>query len=215
MILLALMPLIGTFWVSQSQVWNTYNLWVRDHLELAVWGFQVPVPWLQSLDGLAPFLTLPPMLWFWRWQAGRGREPDEFGKLAIGCFLFAGSTLWLALGQFVTDDHGRTPLLWAVVFHFASNLGWLYVSPTTSALYNRAAPSSVTATVMAFTQIAVSFGTLTSGRLGGLYEVLSPLAFWSLHAAITAAGGVAILLFAMAFRRTLFGPVPEPPATTS
>ncbi len=208
-ILLALMPLIGAFWVSQSQIWNTYNLWVRDHLELAIGGFQVPVPWLQSLDGLAPFITLPPMLWFWRWQADRGREPDEFGKLAIGCFLFAGSTLWLALAQFVTDSHGRTPFLWAVVFHFASNLGWLYVAPTTSALYNRASPRAVTATVMAFTQIAVSMGALTSGRLGGLYERLSPLAFWSLHAAITAAGGVAILVFAMVFRRALFGPPVE------
>jgi POT family proton-dependent oligopeptide transporter len=169
------------------------------------------VPWLQSLDGLAPFITLPPMLWFWRWQADRGREPDEFGKLAIGCFLFAGSTFWLALGQFVTDGHGRTPLLWAVVFHFASNLGWLYVAPTTSALYNRAAPPAVTATVMALAQIAVSIGTLTSGRLGGLYELLSPLAFWSLHAAITAVGGLAILAFALIFRRTLFGAAAERP----
>jgi POT family proton-dependent oligopeptide transporter len=211
LILLALMPLIGTFWVSQSQVWNTYNLWVRDHLELSVLGFQVPVPWLQSLDGLAPFITLPPMLWFWRWQAKRGREPDEFGKLATGCFLFAGSTLWLALGQFVTDSHHRTPLLWAVAFHFASNLGWLYVSPTTNALYNRTAPRSVTATAMAIGQLGTAVGSLVSGRLGGLYEQLSPLAFWSLHAAITAAGGVAILVFALAFRRTLFSAAAEPP----
>ncbi len=211
-ILLALMPLIGAFWVSQSQIWNTYNIWVRDHVELALWGFQVPVPWLQSLDGLAPFLTLPPMLWFWRRQAARGREPDEFGKLAIGCFLFAASTLWLGLGQFVTDSHHRTPLLWAVAFHLASNLGWLYVTPTTWALYNRAAPHKVTATVMALGQVAVSIGTLTSGRLGGLYEVLSPLAFWSLHAAITAAGGVGILVFALAFRRTLFAADDEAPA---
>src|ERR1044072_8683050 len=74
-LLIALVPLASTFWVSQSQVWNTYNIWVGDHLELSVGGFQVPIPWLQALDSLSPLLTLPPMLWYWAWQARRGREP--------------------------------------------------------------------------------------------------------------------------------------------
>ena len=71
-ILVSLVPLAATFWVAQSQIWNTYNIWVRDHLQLSIAGFQVPVPWLQSIDGLAPFLTLPPMLAIWAWQNRRG-----------------------------------------------------------------------------------------------------------------------------------------------
>ena len=170
-----------------------------------VGGFKVPVPWLQSLDGLAPFITLPPMLLYWRWQADRGREPDEFGKLAVGCFIFAASTLWLAAGQFVTDASGRTPMLWAVVFHLTSNLGWLYFAPTCNALFSRAAPIAVTATVMSLYSLSVSLGSVVSGRLGGLYETLSPAMFWTLHAAICGAGGLLILLYAAAFRRRLFG----------
>jgi POT family proton-dependent oligopeptide transporter len=204
-LLIALMPLIGAFWVSQSQVWSLYNLWVRDHLELAVGGFHMPVPWLSSLDSLVPFMALPPLLWLWAWQARRGREPDEFGKLAIGCFIFAAATLWLGLGQFVLDAHGRTPLLWAVAFHVVSNVGWLYVSPTSAALYNRAAPAPIVGTVMAMTLLAVSMGSLVSGRIGGLYEQLTPLQFWGLHAVITAVGGAAIVVFGMLFRRALFG----------
>ena len=205
-ILIALMPLIGAFWVSQSQVWNTYNLWVRDHLELTVGGFRVPVPWLSSLDSLVPFLALPPLLMLWAWQARRGREPDELGKMAIGCFIFAGATFWLGLGQFAPDTHGRTPLMWAVAFHLVSNIGWLFVSPTSSAFYNRTAPAPVVATIMALALLSVSIGSLVSGRLGGLYELMSPLQFWSLHAGITAAGGVAILIYGALFRRSLFGP---------
>ncbi len=204
-LLIALMPLIGAFWVSQSQVWNTYNLWVRDHLQLMMGSFKVPVPWLSSLDGLCPFLALPPVLMFWAWQARRGREPDEFGKLAFGCFIFAAATFWLGLGQFVLDAHGRTPFVWAVMFHVVSNIGWLYVSPTSSALYNRAPPAPIVGTIMALALLAVSIGSLVSGRLGGLYEQLTPLQFWSVHAAITAGGGAAILVFGVLFRRTLFG----------
>ena len=41
------------------------------------------------------------------------------------------------------------------------------------------------------------------GRLGGLYETLSPAMFWGLHAAIAAAGGVAVLVFGGAITRVL------------
>jgi POT family proton-dependent oligopeptide transporter len=206
-LLVAFVPLAAMFWVAQSQIWNTYNIWVRDHLELRIGAFDVPVPWLQSIDGLAPFITLPPMLAFWRWQAARGREPDEFGKLAVGCFLFAASTVWLAAGQFVVDGAGRTPFLWAVVFHLSSNLGWLYFAPTCNALFSRAAPVAVMATLMGLYSVATSMGSVISGRLGGLYETLSPFAFWSLHAGVAAAGGLLILLYGAAFRRRLFSPL--------
>ena len=214
-LLVGLVPLAAMFWVAQSQIWNTYNIWVRDHLQLSIAGFQVPVPWLQSIDGLAPFLTLPPMLALWRWQHARGREPDEFGKLATGCFIFAASVLWLAAGQFVTDASGRTPFLWAVGFHLASNFGWLYFAPTCNALFSRAAPITVTATLMGLYSLSVSLGSFVSGRLGGFYEAMSPAAFWTLHAAIVGAGGVLILAFGAAFRGRLFAdatPIAMPPA---
>lgn len=205
-LLVAFVPLVAMFWVAQSQIWNTYNIWVRDHLELRMGGFEVPVPWLQSIDGLAPFITLPPMLVFWRWQAARGREPDEFGKLAMGCFIFAASTLWLAAGQFVTDPAGRTPFLWAIVFHLSSNLGWLYFAPTCNAFFSRASPVAVTATMMGLYSVSTSLGSVVSGRLGGLYEKMSAAGFWTLHAAVVGGGGLLILVYGGAFRRRLFAP---------
>ena len=197
--LLALVPVTALFWIAQSQVWNTYNLWVRDHIELQVGQFSVPVPWLQALDGLSPFVCLPPMLLFWRWQAARGREPGEFVKIAIGCFIFGASTLWLGGAQWVTDAHGRTPLMWAVAFHFASNLGWLYFSPTVTALFSRAAPAPVNATMMGVSSLAVFLGSTISGRLGSLYEVMPASQFWALHAAIVSLGGVIMLLIGLRF----------------
>ncbi|HWA61257.1 MAG TPA: MFS transporter [Caulobacteraceae bacterium] len=203
LLLVALTPLAATFWVSQSQIWNTYNLWVRDHLQLHVGGFVVPIPWLQALDSLSPFISLPPMLWWWARQARRGREPDEFGKVATGCFIFAAATLWLGAGQFVTDAGGKTPLIWAVVFHFVSNLGWLYFAPTFKSLLSRNAPASVTGVVLALSAVAVSIGGLVSGRIGGLYETLEPWLFWTIHAAITIAGGALFLLVGATFRERL------------
>ena len=204
--LLALVPIAAMFWVAQSQIWNTYNLWVRDHLQLQFGSWTMPVPWLQSLDGLAPFVLLPPMLIFWRAQAARGREPDEFTKIAIGCFIFGASTLLLAAGQFITDGTGRTPLALAVVFHFASNLGWLFVVPSLNALFSRLAPTSVNATMLGVNATSVTLGSFISGRIGGFYEQMPALQFWAMHAAIVGAGGVLMLLVGAKLRREFARP---------
>ena len=199
--LLALIPISALFWIAQSQVWNTYNLWVRDHVELRFAAWTMPVPWLQSLDGLAPFLLLPPVLVLWRWQARRGREPFEATKIAIGCFIFAASTLWLAAAPLVVDAHARTPLIWAVVFHLTSNAGWLFFTPTMNALYSRMAPPAVNATLMGANTLSVFLGSVISGRLGGLYETLPASQFWAIHAALVGLGGVLMLLMGARLRR--------------
>lgn len=193
LLLLLLVPVCALFWIAQSQVWNTYNLWVRDHIALRFGHWTMPVPWLQSLDGLAPFLCLPPLLVFWRWQAARGTEPDEFRKMAIGCFVFAVSTFWLGCAQLVFGAGVRAPLLWAVAFHLGSNIGWLYFSPIALALFSRTAPGPVNATMMGVYYLSIFVGSVISGRLGGFYERLTAFQFWSMHAALCAMGGVALL----------------------
>ena len=194
-LLLLLAPVASLFWIAQSQVWNTYNLWARNHIQLRFGGWTMPVVWLQSLDGLAPFVLLPPTLMFWRWQADRGVEPGGFGKLALGCLIFALGTVWLAAAGLVVDATGHTPLIWAVAFHVISNLGWLYFAPSATALFTRCAPRSVTGLMIGVLSLSVTLGSVVSGRLGGLYESLNPAAFWLIHAALVGAGGV--LFFAI------------------
>ncbi|HEX3432006.1 MAG TPA: MFS transporter [Rhizomicrobium sp.] len=191
--LLLLVPICSLFWIAQSQVWNTYNLWVRDHVMLRFGNWTMPVPWLQSLDGLAPLVFIPVVILFWRWQARRNQEPGEFTKMAIGCLLFGLSTFWLGCAQWAFAG-ARAPLLWAVAFHVGSNIGWIYFQPTALALFSRLAPRSVNATIMGCYALSVSLGGIVSGRLGGFYERLSPFQFWSVHAALCASGGVALFL---------------------
>jgi POT family proton-dependent oligopeptide transporter len=207
-LLLLLVPVSALFWVAQSQVWNTYNLWARDHVELAFGAWTMPVVWLQSLDGLAPFVLLPPTLMFWRWQADRGAEPGGFNKLAIGCLIFAAGTAWLAAAGLVLDASGRTPLLWAVVFHVISNLGWLYFAPSATALFTRCAPRSVNGLMIGMLSLSVTLGSLVSGRLGGLYESLDPAAFWILHAAVVGVGGVLFWIIGKSLGARYFSAAP-------
>lgn len=188
-----LVPVSALFWISQSQVWNVYNIWVRDHVDLSIGGWPVPVPWFQALDSLAPLMMVPFVVAFWRWQGGRGREPDALTKMALGCLFMAASMVWLAASGPLFGS--RAPLLWAVGFHFVLNLGWIFMVPVALGLYGSVAPKSVNAMMMGVNTLAVFLASTIGGRIGGFYEVMTPAAFWLLHGGITAAGAVLFLLF--------------------
>lgn len=187
--LIILLPIATMFWIAQAQVWNTYNLWVRDHVDLLVGDFHVPVPWLQSLDGLAPLVSLPPLLLFWGWRARRGRESDEYDRMIGGLLIFGASEMLLSAGQWLTDSTGRTSLLVPVAFHFASNIGWLYFAPSANSLFAGRAPPTMRGTMIGICTLSMFFGSVISGWLGGLYEHISPALFWCLHAGICITGG--------------------------
>jgi POT family proton-dependent oligopeptide transporter len=168
----------------------------------------MPVPWLQAVDALAVIVMVPPVLLLWRWQARRSSEPDDFGKLGIGCLIFGAGMAWLAAANLVADPAGKVPLPWALGFHVLSNIGYIYFAPLAIALFSRAAPAAVNSMMVGVYYLCMFAGSTISGRLGGLYEQLSSARFWLLHAAIVGAGGLLILLFARRLRREL---TPRPP----
>jgi len=207
--LVAIIPILTLFWIAQAQIWNTYNIWVRDHVDLAVGSFTVPVPWLQSVDGLAPLVSLPALLLFWRWQARRGAEPDEYHRMVLGLLIFGASVLLLAAGQWITDASGKTPLLLPVAFHFASNIGWLYFAPSANSMFAGTAPRPVRGTMIGVYTLSMFFGSVISGRMGGLYEHLSPALFWTIHAGVAVSGGVVLWIVGIPLRRVI-GSVARP-----
>lgn len=191
--LLTVLAITGLFWTAQTQVWNTYPLWIRDHVDRELFGFAIPVTWFQSLDSLAVLVFAPGVIWFWRWQAQRRTEPGDLVKIAMGCGFFALACVLLTIGEW-TAGEGRTTLIWPTLFHFVCAAAYLYAAPIALSLVSRAAPVSVNAMMVGAYYLALFAGGIVSGSLGRFFEVLSPAAFWLMHGAIVGSGAVLILL---------------------
>jgi POT family proton-dependent oligopeptide transporter len=187
--LIGLLPPLTLYWIVNSQGWNTYNIWTRDHVNMVVFGWQAPIAWIQSLGAITSVVLVPPVLSLWARQERDGRGFSAMSKLAYGCAIMAVFTLLDGAASLIFGASAKIPIVWVVMDNFGESFGYLWVVPVAIAFFARTAPKPVSAMMVGVYYLSTFAGSLISGRLGGLYETLSPMAFWGLHASIVAAAG--------------------------
>ena len=98
---------------------------------------------------------------------------------------------------------GRVSAIFPIVYDLLLGIAFLYYWPTILALVSRAAPARLKATLMGAVFLSLFIGNALVGWLGGFYEKMTPAAFWALHAAIAAMGGVLATGLARPLKRML------------
>ena len=109
----------------------------------------------------------------------------------------------LATGPLFAGGSGRGPLLLPVMFHVLSNFGAVWFAPVMLALYATRAPATWRGTLVGVNSLAVSAASLISGRMGSLYEQMTPSNFWLLNAAFCFGAAIAVLGLRGFYRRLL------------
>jgi proton-dependent oligopeptide transporter, POT family len=183
---LGFISLAATFlWVSYEQQANSLMRW------LVTAPDDIMLTWVQAIPPAVVLLGTPILNRWWSNQARRGCEPDPVTKLLIGAAIVVGAQLLLPLLALASGGHGpaMAPLL---VYFFLWELGDLFFSPAAMGLYSRLAPEGKGAITMAVWYLTVFVGNIASGWIGGLWGLLSPVAYWSMIAALTG-GCVAII----------------------
>jgi POT family proton-dependent oligopeptide transporter len=194
---------------SYYQLYNVFKIWIENHVDLSIGSFYIPVPWYQSVDALVSVLAVPMLFAIWRLQSSRRGEPGELTKIGIGAWLAAGSHLILVAAIQLSPGELIHPI-WPALCAAGMGVSFLYYWPTLLALVSRAAPARINATMMGIAFISLFVSNTLIGWVGSFYEKMSPTQFWLLHAAIAAAGGIAIMLFGRALRRVLADGAAQP-----
>ncbi len=189
---------------SYFQSFNTAAIWTQDHVNRDLGSFAIPVPWFIAVDPVFSILGVPVVFALWRRQAEAraGVEPGDLEKIGMGAWLVASGNPILVAAILAFGNDGLSPI-WPFLYFAMMGFSFLFYWPVTLALVSRAAPAPVNATMMGVAFLTLFAASNIMGRLGGLYETLSPAMFWGLHAAVAAAGGVAMLVFGGAIARVL------------
>jgi POT family proton-dependent oligopeptide transporter len=170
---------------------NIGLVWIDQAVDLNLAGFRIPTAWFSSLDSFVSIISVPLLIGLWGWQARRGGEPGEIGKIATGALIAASANLLLVLASL---SDGRASALFPVAYDVLLGVAFLFYWPTLLALVSRAAPHQLRSTLMGTAFLTLFAGNLILGRIGSLYEQMTPTAFWGLQVAIGLAGGLAAIV---------------------
>jgi POT family proton-dependent oligopeptide transporter len=202
-LLLALVPVMAASIVGNQQIFIIYQVWAQQDVDLHLFGHPMLTEWLISVDSIVSVTCLAGMVVFWRVWAKRFKEPDEFGKIVIGCMFGAVGVACLGLGSLLTPEGGKVSFGWLLAFHLFNDIGFANVLPVGLALFARAAPRAISGAVIGIYYLHLFAGNAFAGWLGSLLEHMTPASFWLMHAALVGGAGLVFLLIAPAFRRVL------------
>ena len=195
--------------IAYYQLANVLPVWLDRHGDMNALGFQVPVPWYQSIDPLFSIIALPLLFAMWRWQArGSHAEPSELLKIGTGSLICGGANLILVAA--IALSPGKVLWIWPFLYCAVQGIGFMYFWPPLLSLVSRAAPPKLNATMMGSCFLVLFVANNLIGVIGTFYEQMTPLRFWLLHAAIGAAGGVLAILFGRTLGRILEVAGPPP-----
>jgi POT family proton-dependent oligopeptide transporter len=193
-LLLLLLPVLALSIVGNNQIQNGYLLWADKSVDLQMFGIPIPTPTLVSVDSIFSVATIALMVWFWRAWAKRYKEPDEMGKIIIGCLFGAAGVACLAIGATLTPDGQKTPFFWLLLFHLLNDIGFANVLPVGLAFYARSAPAAAAGMIVGLYYLHLWAGNTLVGYLGGKLDKMPAAQFWWLHAGLVALAGVIFLI---------------------
>lgn len=209
LLLLATLPVLACSILGNQQIFITYLVWAEKNADLHLFGVPILTEWLVSVDALVSVSTMAGMVVFWRLWAAKRPEPDEFGKIVLGCLIGALGVACLGLGAVLAGDDRKVGFGWLLAFHLLNDIGFANVLPVGLALFVRAAPRAIQGIVVGVYYLHLFAGNAAAGWLGALLERMPASEFWFLHAGLVAAAGAGLWLLGRALRPLLRDPAAE------
>jgi POT family proton-dependent oligopeptide transporter len=204
-LLIVMLPALTASVVGNQEIFNAYLVWVEKSADLHLFGVTILTTWMISVDSIVSVATLAGMVIFWRWWKTRFREPDELGKIAIGCAFGAAGVLCLVAGASIAEATGtKVGFGWLLLFHLFNDIGFANVLPVGLALYARSAPRAIAGTVVGIYYLHLFAGNMLVGNvLGTKLETMSATSFWMMHAALVGGACIVFVVIKLLFGRVL------------
>ncbi len=180
---------------------NAVLLFIEKSVRRNLFGWTVPATSFNALDGFFCIIVVPPLIALWRWQSGRGKEPGDLRKLAIGFGLTALANVAIIPAAGWTDAGSSVGIFWPALLYGINAIGFIYYWPTLLAVFSRAAPAGVNATMMGVLFFSLFAGNILVGALGGWWDQMSHVRFFGMHALLALGPAVLIWLLARPLER--------------
>jgi POT family proton-dependent oligopeptide transporter len=187
------------FNAAAQQAYGIMVVWADTAVDRTIGGFELPVTWVLTADGVLTILGVLAANRLWAWQATRGREPADLVKMGIANTMVAVAFIIIGL----LAAMAKVPIVGWLAFYLVLDFSYAWYDPPSKALIARFAPPSVNGTMFALSSASSALGFFLLGWLGRFYEPLGASRYFLLTAALPAATAIGLFIFARPILRVL------------
>jgi proton-dependent oligopeptide transporter, POT family len=148
------------FWMTFEQAGSSLTLFADRLTQTAIFGWEFPSSWFQSVQPIFIILLAPVFAGIW--QKMGTRQPSSPGKFAYG-LLFAGFAFVVVTIASMLTGGGRVSPLWLIVVYFLQSLGELCLSPVGLSTVTKLAPARMVGLMMGVWFLSISIGSYIAG----------------------------------------------------
>jgi POT family proton-dependent oligopeptide transporter len=132
----------------------------------------------QSVNAFFVVALTPVVVLVFGWLRRRKLEPSTPGKIALGMFITALSTLVMVGAAILTHNGAeKGSAMWLVGAYFVVTIGELCLSPMGLSMVSKLSPPRLTALMMGAWFLSTSIGNKLAGILSGLFDAFEVKAY--------------------------------------
>jgi POT family proton-dependent oligopeptide transporter len=169
-VILVLAIFATIFWSAFEQAPTSLNLFAADFTDRHLFGWEVPILWLQSVNSFFVITLAPVFAALWVTMARRGQELSSIAKFTFA-LLFAGFGFWLmvaAANMVIEGGPGtRVSMWWLTGSYLLQTIGELSLSPVGLSSMTKLSPRRFVGQMMGVWFLATALGNLIAGLVGG------------------------------------------------
>jgi POT family proton-dependent oligopeptide transporter len=171
-VIIVLFVFATIFWSAFEQAPTSLNLFAQDFTDRVLFGWEVPILWLQSVNSLFVIALAPVFAWIWVALGKRGKDLSSPGKFAFGLFFAGlGFLIMVAAAKIVAGGPGGTvvkvSMWWLSFSYLLQTFGELSLSPVGLSSMTKLAPRRFVGQMMGVWFTAAGLGNLLAGLVGG------------------------------------------------
>ena len=198
-VILVLFIFSATFWSAYEQAPTSMNLFAKDFTDLRVFGWNMPILFLQSATPFFVITLSPVFAAIWLALGKRNIDLSSPTKFSFALVATGASFLVMtAATNRVIAGGGvgvRVSVIWLLVTYFLQVVGELALSPVGLSSVTKLAPARFVGQMMGVWFMSIALGNLVAGLIGGNVdpEKLATMPQLFQHTAFTLFAAAAIL----------------------
>jgi len=182
----------AAFWSLYQQQFTVVTLYAVDRLDRGLFGWEMPVSWVQSINPVFIILMSGAFAALWtRWGT---KQPSTPLKFAIGTGVMG--VAFLLFLPFVGGGDNSTPMLALVGILFVFTIAELLLSPVGLSVATKLAPSVFKTQMVALFFLSVALGSAVSGLLAQWYATVPETVYFGVLGAVAIVLGLLLALIA-------------------